>query len=610
MKKNEIIPIELLAPAKDADFGVAAINHGADAIYIGASSFGARSAASNSIQEIERLIKYAHLFKVKVYVTLNTILYDNELDEASSLINNLYNTGIDGLIIQDLGLLQMNLPPVPLIASTQTHNVTPEKVKFFENLGFKRVILARELSLSQIKEIRAVSDIELESFIHGAICVSYSGNCYMSQAVCNRSGNRGVCAQPCRSAYDLVDGNNQILIRNKHLLSQKDLNLSGNIKDLIDAGITSFKIEGRLKDITYLKNITSFYRQKIDSVLEEKNLPKSSEGKLYYSFTPEPERSFNRGFTPYFIEGRKGKTGALDSPKSLGKFIGIITSKGENWFTLNAGDLSNADGICFLDKKNNLLGTLVNKCVNGRYFVNDASGIEVGTEIFRNHDQIFEKKLTGNAAERKLKISFNLKEEETGFQLTAIDSNGCSASVSIPAEKQLAQNHEMARKTIVSQLSKLGGTIFECDTVDIETRQAYFIPAGLLNEARRKVVELFMQKLLGNYIPEKVERKELNPCLIASDIDFTYNVSNHKAEEFYKRLGANSIARAFELNNNVSGQTVMTTKYCIKHQLDACPKYCSKSVKIIEPLYLQDNHHVFKLEFDCKKCEMKVIFEK
>jgi putative protease len=602
--------LELLAPARDVYYGKAAISHGADAVYIGAPKFGARAAVSNTLDDIQTLIKYAHLFKAKVYATLNTILYDYEVEEAVKIVGDLYNSGIDGIIIQDMALLQLKLPPVPIIASTQTHNAEVDKVAFFESLGLKRVILARELSLQQIQEIKSKTKIELEFFVHGALCVSYSGQCYMSEAVCKRSGNRGACAQPCRSNYDLIDKNGDILIRNKHLLSLKDLNLSAYLKDLIDAGISSFKIEGRLKDLSYVKNVTSYYRQKLDVIMNgDESYRKTSSGKIVHQFIPDPDKSFNRGFTNYFINGRKEKTGSPFTQKSLGMRVGYVTTIGKGWITSDFETFSNNDGICYFDSKNDLHGTSVQHLDGAKIYLKDTGELSVGTEIYRNHDQKFEKLLSGNTATRKIGITLNLTETIDGFHLKVTDEDGYQAAIEISTNKEMAQNTENAKKNLVNQLSKFGDTIFEASEVVVDTKEAYFLPMGVINEMRRNATELLLKVRAESYAPEQIIRPENVKFTIPSGLSYLYNVSNSHARDFYTRLGAENIEPAFELQDNRSNKQVMITKHCIKYQFDACPRYQKNKNSWIEPLYLKDNQRTYKLEFACKECVMKVYFE-
>lgn len=608
MKKT--IPIELLAPAKNPILGKTAINYGADAVYIGAPSFGARASVSNTLAEIEQLIKYAHLFRAKVYITLNTILLDSEFPIAEKLIRKLYQAGADGIIIQDMGLLELSLPPIPIIASTQTHNATPEKVLFLEKVGFKRVILARELSLQEIKAISNVTTVELESFVHGALCVSYSGQCYMSQAICGRSGNRGVCAQPCRSSYDLIDKNGDKIIHDKHLLSLKDLNLSAYIPALLDAGITSFKIEGRLKDLHYVKNVVTHYRHQIDDALSDKQAyTKSSSGKTTYHFMSDPEKSFNRGFTSYLVEGRKEKTGSFLTQKSLGKKIGRITEVGTNWFKTDGECLSNADGICFFDHKDNLTGTLINNASDLKYFPKDMYGLKVGLEIYRNHDHQFEKLLENDISERKIDIKLRLTEWEEGIQLECSDEDHIKATVQLKMEKVPAEKIDLAKQQIIGQLIKLGNTPFKAKQVEIEAKAMYFIPTSTLNQLRRDLVKVLEENRIRDYQPEQIEFvKSTNPYP-EKHLNYQGNVLNDSAKKFYERHGVKKIEPAFETKQTFENHVVMTTKHCIRYQMDVCPVHQKSTTRFNEPLYLKDNNHTFKLEFDCKRCVMHVILE-
>ena len=382
-----VTSLELLAPAGNADIGIAAIDHGADAVYIGAPKFSARAGAGVSVAEIARLIRHAHLYYAKVYVALNTILTDRELDESLDIIRKVYELGADALIIQDVGLLELDLPPIPLIASTQMHNNTIERIKFLEAVGFQRVILARELFLDEIADIRRNSSIELEAFVHGALCVSYSGQCYMSQAITGRSGNRGVCAQPCRSHYALIDGDGNVIQQNKFLLSLKDLNLMDFIPDLIGAGITSFKIEGRYKGLEYVKNVTAAFRQAIDRFISGRDgYRRSSSGASTFTFLPAPERTFNRGYTQYFIAGGRQKVASLDTQKSIGQYLGKITCVGKDFFRLDHCDLQNGDGLCFFTKKNDLAGFRVERVDKGKIYPNNMTGLATGITVYRNYD--------------------------------------------------------------------------------------------------------------------------------------------------------------------------------------------------------------------------------
>lgn len=603
-------PIELLAPAKDLESGMAAINYGADAVYIGANKFGARAAAGNSIQDIEALTKYTHKYDAKTFVTLNTILFDNELEQAQQLIRQIYEAGADALIIQDMGILEMDLPPIPLHASTQTHNYDLERIKFLDKVGFDRLILARELSLDQIQEIKANTKTELEYFVHGALCVSFSGQCYFSQAITGRSANRGECAQMCRHPYDLVDANNDVILKNKHLLSLKDLNNSDYIQEIIDAGITSLKIEGRLKDINYVKNIISHYRQRLDAILEKDNQYKrASIGKTNISFTPDPERSFNRGFTNYFLNGRKDKMVNLVTPKSMGKRLGEAIKVNNNYFTIKSDlPLNNGDGLCFV-KNRELKGVKVNRVEGDKVFVNDTNELFKGAEIYRNYDHEFNKQLKNDNSVRKIEVELYLEESEHGLLLTAIDRDDFEMSEEYVIEKEVAKNVELAEKNIVTQLSKSGDSIFTVTAVRNYCKQAYFIPAGILNSMRRMILGLLEKEKVIFYEHKIVELPVKNVEYHEPKVDYKANISNKLADQFYRYHGVSNIEEAFELQKNHKDQILMTTRYCIKYELGHCPKEKNHTNNLNEPLYLVDKNRKYRLQFDCQKCLMNVVFE-
>lgn len=601
--------IELLSPAKNLECGLAAINHGADAVYIGASLFSARAAAGNSIADIETLVKYAHRFRAKVLVALNTILTDTQLKDAEKLIKQLYNIGADALIVQDMGILKLDIPPIAIHASTQTDNRTVEKVQFLQDVGFSRVVLARELTLNQIKEIHQKTDIKLECFIHGALCVSYSGQCYISEAMKGRSANRGECAQYCRLPYTLTDSIGSELIKNKHLLSLKDLDLSEHLEELIDAGVTSFKIEGRLKDADYVKNITAFYRKKLDAILAQRtDVKKSSLGKTTFFFEPNPEKSFRRSSSDYFFEGRKTEQTKLDTPKSLGEEIGRIISIGSNFLEIDTEkEVHNGDGFCFLDKKGILQGFRVNRVENTKLFPSEMPFIEKNTRVYRNQDHEFDKILSGKTSERKIGIDIEFSETKNGFSIKMTDEENISVSTDFPAEKQPAKNAETANQNITNQLSKLGNTIYETKKVDVKTTSDWFIPASLLNEWRRQTVDLL------DIEREKLYKREIRK-LSAEGAKFpetklTYlgNVINAKSEAFYRQLGVQEIVQGFEAKAEAN-VPLMYCKYCIKHAMGWCPKDGYKAT-FKEPLFIQNGNEKFRLEFDCKKCEMLIYNE-
>jgi collagenase-like PrtC family protease len=600
--------IELLAPAKDLECGIAAINCGADAVYIGAGKFGARASVGNSLEDIEKLVSYAHIYRAKVYATVNTILNNREIEEAGKLIEKLYKTGVDAVIIQDMGLLELNLPTIPFIASTQTHNNTPDKVLFLEKAGFKRVILARELSLEKIREIRDKTSIELEFFIHGSLCVSYSGQCYLSYVLGGkRSGNRGVCAQPCRKLYSLVDGEGNFIAKNRYLLSLKDLNLTSYIKDLIDAGIVSFKIEGRLKDISYVKNIVSFYREEIDKVLEAHNMKKSSLGKSFVNFTPDCEKTFNRGYTDYFIKERSKDISSLNTCKSLGKPLGRVTGvKGKSFIMEKDFGLNSGDGICFFDENNNLLGTYVNRADGRKVFPADIENIKAGIFIYRNLDSAFIKRLKSAKTERNISLELTFTQKGEKLTLEALSEDGFSASASIEVKPEPAKNREIASANMKKQLSKFGGTEFMVSDLHIHVEDIYFIPVKDLNRLRRNLTDELRKKREEGYVRDRMKIRKNDYPYPQEKLSFKANVMNSYAEKFYERHGAKVLEPAAETGLNLIERKVMTTKLCLKYQFGLCPQYGGKDPG---PLYLLDDRgQKYRLNFNCKDCEMEIIF--
>lgn len=593
--------IELLAPAKDITAAEAAILCGADAVYIGAPRFGARQAAGNTLDDIRQVTEKAHPYYVKVYVALNTLLFDNELSLAQAIIRDLYAIGVDGLIIQDVGLLEVDLPPIPLIASTQMHNSTPEKVKFLEEVGFSRVILARELTLEQIRDIRRRTSVELECFVHGALCVSQSGRCAMSYALGSRSGNRGQCAQPCRRLYTLKDTEGKVLCKDRYLLSLKDLNLSDHLPELLDAGITSFKIEGRLKEAPYVANTVGFYRQKLDKILAERKLHKTSSGTITLSFEPNLEKTFTRGFTEYGLINKNDAAGSIDTPKSIGQCVGTVLQVDGRSFILDSDiELHNADGICFFDARRNLCGTVINRIEDRRIFPQNIEGIRKGTSVFRNYDHQFLKSLQNRPAERKIALQMTLSEITEGVELSGTDEDGKSASFMMPFEKKLAEKPEQTVKTIQSQLQKLGNTLFFCTEVKIQTQRMYFYPVSVLNALKRGLIERLTEMRRHNHPRPKggVIRNDVPyPEKILTWHD---NTLNQKASDFYKRHGVEKIEPAAESGLDLHGQTVMTTKYCLRRQLGLCELNAA-------PLVLEDEDgHCFRVHFLCGQCGMNI----
>ncbi|RKS99032.1 U32 family peptidase [Flavobacterium sp. 123] len=607
MKKK----IEILAPAKDLIHGIAAINSGADAVYIGAPQFGARSNAHNSMEDVAALVQYAHLFHAQVFVVMNTILYDNELETCRQMIWKLYDIGVDALIIQDMAIMEMELPPIVLHASTQANNRDANNIKFLKDAGIKRVVLARELNLHQIKEISDAADVELEFFVTGALCVSFSGNCYMSVANGERSANRGSCAQNCRLPYNLIDGHGDTLIKNSHLLSIKDFDVTDQIPNLIEAGICSFKIEGRLKDIVYVKNNVSFLRQKLDAFLEENNAyTKASSGSCTYTFDSALNRTFNRGYTDYFVNERHSSIGSWESPKSKGQYIGkLIETKGGAYKIENGHLLNNGDGLCFINENNEADGIYVNKVENGLAYPNVLKEIKAGTFIYRNNDAAFIKIVEReDSAVRKINTSLILTENENGFELIATDEDGYVSTVNLVHAKEQTKNKLSIEDNIKTQLAKTGFTPYTANEITVHFSENWFLPISKINEMRRTVYEQLSEIRLANYKREEHQIVKTNHPFPIDQLDFTYNVSNKMARKFYERHGVTEIEKAFELQWDPGKSRVMTTKYCIKYELEKCPKYHKDTMetKLKEPLVLKQGELEYKLKFNCKPCEMEI----
>lgn len=603
--------VEILAPAKNLYQGMFAINAGADAVYIGAPMYGARTNATNSIEDIAELVKYAHLFKAQVFVVVNTILYDHELADVRKMIYQLYEIGVDALIIQDMAILEMDLPPIVLHASTQANNRDPKHVKFLKDAGIKRVVLARELNLDQIKEIHEATDVELEFFVSGALCVSFSGNCYMSIANGERSANRGSCAQNCRLPYNLIDGTGTTLLSSSHLLSIKDLDLSDQLPNLIEAGITSFKIEGRLKDLVYVKNNVSYLRQKLDAFLENnEQYIKASSGRTTFNFEPQMDRSFNRGYTDYFVNKRKEKIGSWESPKSKGQYIGKVTEvTPKGYFIENAEELNNGDGLYFVNGSGEGDGVQVNVVLNNLVIPNTYKEIAVGTNIYRNSDAAFNKLVEReDATIRKIGVKFIFSETETGFQLNVIDEDGHSISSAFDFEKNPSNKGEVSSEEIKKNLSKTGNTPFVVDEIELNFSNYWFLPTSKVNEIRREVLENLIDVRINEYHREEFQIKKTDHPYPVQELDFTYNVSNQMARNFYKRHGVTQIEKAFEIQWDPGKSRVMTTKYCVKYELGKCARFqrATMGEKVVEPLTLKHGEVEYKLKFNCKPCEMEI----
>ena len=596
--------IELLAPAKDKQIGKEAILHGADAVYIGIEGFSARSAAGNSIEDIAELADFAHIYNARVYVAMNTILYDKELSNVEKLIHKIYRAGADALIVKDMGILQLDIPPIPLHASTQTDNRTVEKVRFLEQTGFSQVVLARELSIGEIAEIASQTNVPLEVFVHGALCVSYSGQCYLSQAITGRSANRGECAQLCRLPYDLVDANGTVLQKNAHLLSLKDLNQSDHLEALLDAGVSSLKIEGRLKDITYVKNVVSAYRQKLDTIFNRRpEFTRASSGISKITFTPNLSKSFNRGFTDYFSYGRQHDIGSVESPKSFGEYIGTIKSVRRNSMEINTKlSLHNGDGLCFIDR-DGLTGFRVNRAEGNTIFPAEMPNVNIGTKIYRNYDHEFETQLSKKTADRKISAVITIGELPFGFSLQIRDEDGVSICLAEAFEKNPAKTEQT--ENIRSQLSRTGNTPFEISEININFDSQWFIPSSILSDWRKKLVEKLLSARKINYRRETKKLQVTTHPFPVKQITYLGNVSNEKSRSFYNVHQTEILQPSFEqvAQKNVP---LMTTRHCIKYTLGYCPKETTRKNDFKEPLYLINGKSKLKLSFDCKECQMQI----
>lgn len=607
--------VELLAPAKDLACGLAAIDSGADAVYIGAPRFGARAQAGNSLDDIAALVEHAHTYWARVYATVNTLLYDDELPQAVRLIHQLYDIGVDAVIVQDVGLLEADLPPIALIASTQMHNHTPERVAFLEQVGFQRVILARELSLEEIRAIRACTSIELETFIHGALCVSYSGQCYLSYAIGGRSGNRGECAQPCRRRYTLVDREGRTLVAGRYLLSLRDLNLSGHLGELLDAGVASFKIEGRLKDRAYVTNVVSWYRRELDRELARRGWARSSSGTSHVDLAPDLAKTFNRGFTTHFLHGRGEPPGSIDTPKMVGEYVGTVAALQDRRFLLDrAVDLHSGDGLCWFGPDGELDGTLVNAARPSRdgrgvaVTPESMAGIEVGRQVYRNRDHAFLRQVEGARPARKISVRLRLESGPEGFRLRAEDEDGNVAIGRLTVEKEVARKPGQAEATARRQLARTGQTPFECVAVELAWERPYFLPVSTLNALRRETLER-LEAVRSTNRPLLRGRIEPNQAPYPeTTLTYRGNALNRWAVAFYRRHGVEEVAPAAESGLDMAGKVVMRSRYCILHQLGLCDGAGERQA-LPEPLYLVDETgHRYRLRFDCDDCEMEVFY--
>lgn len=621
-------PVELLAPAKDLATGRAAILHGADAVYIGAPSFGARASAGVSIEDIGRLAYFARLYRAKVYVALNTILYDDELPEAERIAWELYRAGADALIVQDMSLCRLSLPPIALHASTQCDIRTVEKVRMFQSLGYEQVVLARELSLPEIRKIADSTSVVLEAFVHGALCVSLSGQCYLSEALTGRSANRGACAQLCRLPYTMIDADGKVIRSNQHLLSLKDLNRSAELESMLEAGISSFKIEGRLKGISYVKNVTAHYRRLLDELISRypERYCRASSGRCSFAFHPAPEKSFNRGFTDLLLSGKRDTDSLItpESNKSRGAYIGRVTAVKRDKISIrlrsdnteSKTSPANGDGLYLLHPDGSMSGTRINVVLpDGSIQVDNPAGIVPGTNVFRNYDIRFEKALSqDNSAVRLIPVSLTLTDVPEGFSLL-IEADGYP-----PAKGTIAAAHEPANRfdeeQIRKNLSKLGGTPLEAFSVNIRLSHDYFIPLSLIGQLRREAVQSFIET--ASAMPERkgnaVARHRKPPtadCPREGDqsLSFLANVANKEAEAFYRQMGYTAIAPTFE-HSHPQGVPLMFSKHCLRYHLGYCPTFQHKKSPYREPYYLVHGDSRLRLEFDCRHCQMLVYLDK
>ena len=616
--------LELLAPAKDLKCGIAAIDCGADAVYIGAARFGARQAVGNSIDDINELCEYAHKFGCKVYVTVNTIIYDNELEDTQKLLNELGRIGVDAILVQDMGITKLQLPQnVALHASTQTDNRSAEKVEWLARHNFDRVVLARELSLEEIRIIhRRVPQTELEVFVHGALCVSYSGVCYASEYCFGRSANRGACAQFCRMKFDLTDKDGNEIINQAHLLSLKDMCRIDSLEQLADAGVTSFKIEGRLKDINYVRNVTAAYSNQLNEIISRRGseYERASSGVCDIRFTPNLNKTFNRGFTDYFLNGRTSDLASFYTPKAMGEYVGKVKEiRGNSFNVAGTTSFANGDGLCFINSNNELEGFRINRAEGNRLFpLRMPRGLRKGIALYRNSDQLFEKELNGDNGQRKLGIRINIKASAEGLH---IEAKTCDEKLHINLQKDISL--EKAQKSQVDnikrQISKFGNTIFTVEDVIVEpTDFPWFIPNSILAEIRRQAADELMGRLSemsenqkDTKTKDQAQQLPDNGKVSFHSISsyqqpYMYNIANRLAHSFYEQEGMSDITPAFEIKKP-SSPLVMQCRYCLRHELGQCKKSHKQSGLLKEPLHLRlADGRTFRLEFDCKKCQMNI----
>ncbi|MFL9812205.1 U32 family peptidase [Stutzerimonas sp. VN223-3] len=621
--------LELLSPARDVSIAKEAILHGADAVYIGGPSFGARHNAENSVADIAELVTFAHLFHARVFVTINTILHDDELEAARALIWQLYEIGVDALIVQDMGVMEMDLPPIELHASTQTDIRTLERAKFLDKAGFSQLVLARELNLQEIRAIADETDAAIEFFIHGALCVAFSGQCNISHAQTGRSANRGDCSQACRLPYTLKDDQGRVVAFDKHLLSMKDNNQSANLRALVDAGVRSFKIEGRYKDVSYVKNITAYYRQRLDEILEDRtDLARASSGRTDHFFVPDPDKTFHRGSTDYFVTDRKIDIGAFDSPTFTGLAVGEVLKVGKHDLTVQTREpLSNGDGLNVLIKRE-VVGFRASVVEPLGQFEEDGQQLlqyrvepnempaalrqlRPNHPLNRNLDHNWQQALLKTSAERRVGVRWLAKLRADDLELHVTSEEGAYVTVSLSGPFGEAKKPEQVPGQIADLLSQLGTTIYHAEEVDVDAPQAFFIPNSQLKALRREAIEALTEareaiRPLGARKPVSVPP----PVYPESHLSFLANVYNEKARAFYQRYGVELIDAAYEAHEETGEVPVMITKHCLRFSFNLCPKQAKGVTGVrtkVAPMQLVHGDEVLTLKFDCKPCEMHVI---
>ncbi len=624
--------LELLAPARDAAIGIEAVNHGADAVYIGGPAFGARDKAGNPLAEIEQLCRHAHRYGARIFITLNTILRDDELENARRMAWDVWRAGADALIVQDMGLLELDLPPIQLHASTQTDIRSAAKARFLQDVGFSQMVLARELSLPQIRAIAAeAQDTVLEFFVHGALCVAYSGNCNISHAHTGRSANRGSCSQECRLPYTVLDGQGRVVAHDKHVLSLKDNDQSANLEALVDAGIRSFKIEGRYKDMATVKNVTAHYRQLLDRVLDQRSdLQPAASGRCRYTFTPDPERGFNRGGTDYFVNGRQIDIGAFDTPKHAGMAIGHVVKLTPQHIDIELADgtlvLNNGDALTWLDLQGELQGVPVNVAthVAGRLWrvapnipptatTAVLKGLRRDAAISRNRDMAWERLLDKKSAERLIALDLRFEATAHGFALAVTDADGHTARTELAHAHEAPKDAARAEPGLREQLARLGGTLFEARRIELAWARPLFVPASVANQLRRDAVAALEAARTAAWQPLPRSRPVEPPAPYPeTSLSYLANVYNARAAAFYARHGVQVIDAAYESHQALGEASLMITKHCVRFSLSLCPKQ-AKGVQGVqgtvkaEPLVLVHGDERLTLRFDCKPCEMHVV---